>query len=284
LSAVNKKAVRSLPFFLESDILSLSPSFVIVGSHLNDIVLNAKHRLHPPAEILVTTLARGTSYRTLCYISEELHTSSLQLHELLGFLNSIGALRRVRRKAMWGTAVQLQLQYMLLGVTYAPPCWRRKATVTHLLQASLHATTPVILAIGVVAALSWSAGVASTQQILMISGSGVGVFIASIVAHELGHVIILRHFGYIADILQMGMRLGVVHCRAPLQVEILSSLSGPFAGIALCMIAGFAGWLTHTPSISIITVVVGTLHLLSLLPFYGDGASVIRALRKRSSS
>ena len=135
------------------------------------------------------------------------------------------------------------------------------------------------IAIGVVACFSKLTPVSDTIETVFF---GLAAFLTSIVMHEYAHVAVLKRYAVPANILQIGVRLGIIHKKPARRVEVLSSLAGPVAGLVVCgLMTRLLAILPGKPLFVIIGCTVGLFHAASLLPFYGDGASLFSALRER---
>ena len=276
-------ANRHCPLVLESDILSLSPSLVVLESMLYDQTVQIAHKLHGAGLPVVVILQRPTTYPELLQVAQEHCATASELHGLLGFLNKIGGLHRKRTREQQWLAWRITVQHLLLGVRYTPFCIRSSASSRSLMRSTLHATTPVLLAIGVVAALNWGAGFIPGRTALILALFGQIVLLLSVLLHEYIHMIVLRRAGLAVDILQLGMHVGLIHTKAEPSVEVASALAGPLVAGGASILAAVALWMAM-PTLAYIAVVVGVLHIASLVPLYGDGASLVTAIQERNIS
>jgi hypothetical protein len=278
---ITNNLLRACPFLVDEDRLSLGPGLVVKSGALQDAVVGASHGLTDTGTAIMRFLAGGGNYAQLLQQAQHLGIKDLQLSELLGFLNTIGGLQVVRTN--WRRASVLQAWYLLTGFRFAPLAHRYEVSLLTLGIAILRATTPVFLAIGVVSGLIWVAGFASCLQILQLAGMTSVIFFASILAHEGAHVWLLHHAHIQANILQRGMHLGLIHAMPPRSVDILSSVSGPLAGALIGIIAAAYSARQSMPLPSLINIVISLLHIISLLPLYGDGQSLKQALTHKET-
>jgi hypothetical protein len=144
----------------------------------------------------------------------------------------------------------------------------------------LRATTPVFLASGVVAGLWWIAGFNASLLIFNL-GYWLFVFLVTVIIHELAHSIVLHFFSVRADILQLGMKLRIIHPPARRLPEITSALTGPVLGIAGSLVGVWLAVQLNLPFAALGSLVIGLFHCISLLPWYGDGHSLFKALQHK---
>lgn len=272
---------RHYPLLLESDALSLSSDFKVHGHMLLDIPLQADHRLRDPAGKLVTILAEGCTFASLLRAACLHGVTDPQLCDLLGFLNITGALRCERTTRQRFKAYQIKIVHLVLGVSYRPLNWRQCATARTIAQGILRSTWPVTLSTVCVGILMIASGLALPIFVASISAFGLAVFLGSLFLHEVVHMYIAARHHSMPQVLQIGLRLGVVHRRLPVNAEILSSLMGPLTGafVSIGIGAGMylGGWTLH----SLLGISIGCFHILSLIPWYGDGSSLYAAIRQQ---
>ncbi len=273
--------VQHCPLLLQQDVLSLSPFFEQKDHALHDNVVDASHPLHGEGTMLAVALGNGTTYADLVNMARGKDVSESDVCTLLGFLNLVGGLHRKRTLAQQPQALLATASHLFLSVRYSPLSTRYFPTFANLARSTLRATTPVLLAIGVVAATGWAAGLVSLHLVIAVTFSSQLLFVASIVIHEQAHVWVLLRYGVPTSILQRGLHLGVIHKRPTAKAEILSALAGPAAGTLLCLAVTIASWLLGQRMVSLVGVCLGLLHACSLLPLYGDGSSLISALHRK---
>jgi hypothetical protein len=273
---------RYCPLLLEGDILSLARFLTLQGDQLQDPTLNASHKLSRSGASLLGTLQRGSTYGELRTAARLHRISSQDFHAFLGFLNRIGGLQRKRTAGLHLQAFQMTVQHLVLGIHYPPLCRRVAPSLLFLTLTTLRATMPVILAVGIVAILWWIAGLSSVWASFDLFGGSFLVFVMSIVLHEAMHAKVLRWNGLSPHVLQLGMHIGIVHRQSVTRVEIVSAIAGPLAGMAVCTIVASVALLSQAAALSISSLIIAVLHLGSLLPYYGDGASLTKALRERN--
>lgn len=279
--SLDRHPVRFCPLLLNTDSLSLSHAFHLEGTYLVDTILQASHVVNPPGGEFLCQLASTTTYHDLARLASQRNIDEGILRELLGFLNKVGGLRVSRTWKEQLIVLRLHCLHLLLGIWYAPLSYRRNTSNLHLAIGVLRATTPVILATGVVASLSLAAGLTSLTQVVQLGVGWIGIFVGSIFVHELAHVRVLKSRDVASDVLQNGMRLGVIHSRTKPSIELASSLAGPLAGSVLCTILAI---FFQKDLLGASALATALCHIVSLLPFYGDGQSIRRALRKERSN
>jgi len=278
---VAARFARDCPFLLESDQLSLSRDFAVQKNGLADIPMGAVHQVRTPGRALLLALGNTTTYAHVADLAGRQGISDGQLCELLGFLNTIGALERRRTPAGHCRAAGMQCIHLLLGTRYVPMTWRRVPTWPTLVLGTLRATWPVTVATTAVCVLAVGGGLLSLRTGLSIGSGGIGAFIGSLFVHEVMHVVVARRSNTEPHILQLGMRLGIIHQSLQPKAEALSALAGPSAGCIVCIVAAAICSLADLDPVAIVLAAVACFHVGSLLPWYGDGASLYKALRRR---
>jgi hypothetical protein len=276
---------KHCPFLLESDALSLSRDFRLSPDKktLEDTFLGICHPLQTPAYELLTALTNGTPVNELRSQAAALRIEELQLTEILGFLNLTGGLQRKRQVSKWPRAFCKQVSHLCMGVVYSLLSWRRAGTAAGLSTAILRASLPVSVTTLLVGGLVVSSGIVPRTTALMAIGVGLSAFLASIFLHELAHVIAIQRSGVGTAVLQRGMRLGILHPAMQPKTEIYSALAGPITGLAAGISTAACGCML-SPVLAVIGCLIGLFHLGGLLPWYGDGASLYRALQQRRNT
>lgn len=272
---------RHYPFLLESDVLSLSLGFAIRDGILYDIPLKAKHHLREPGEKIILSLIATSTYGNLSETARAHGATDKQCYELLGFLNMIGAIRCVRSPTQKIRALYAQGTHLLLGTLYAPHSWRRTPAPTIVALGILRAMRPVIVATTATVSLAIAGNIVSADLALSLGAFGLLLFISSLFVHEMTHIVIARHHSAQPQLIQSGLRLGIVHRKLQPAAEVLSSLAGPLTGSAICFLAAFLALNVGLNLPALLGIIVGLFHAFSLLPWYGDGASLSKALREK---
>lgn len=272
------------PFMLESDILSLSPSFMVTGKTLQDVPIGAAHKLTPPADVILTALTYGITFRSLLGLSEELGLHQIQVLDILGFLNSAGALRRRRSIQGHVEAARYALTYAFTGVIHPGITWRQRFSARALAKATLKAAWPVEAALGAVCTLGIAGRMVSPITGVAAALYSGTLFLCSIYAHEYMHVMLLRAANLKMDVRQSRLRLGIIHKPAPAKIEIKAALAGPAAGTALCLPGIAIGLMLDVSAVWVASLCIALVHLLALLPMYSDGVTIRNALKSRASS
>lgn len=267
------------PLLIESDHLSLSSTFVLRAPLLYDRTIGAAHHVQPPGETIITALQAGITYHDLLRLAERRKLSSSALIDLIGFLNLAGALRCKRHARSTITILKSVTASWLTGVHVAPLSWRRPASPARLLIGLMRASWPVMAAAICVTALAVGGGLISLGTGLSVCTTGLLLFWISVYVHELAHLLILRKYQVRADILQRGLRLGLLHYQLEPTHELQSALAGPLLGIVCCALLCLACIRLQSPVVASVTVAVALVHVCSFLPWYGDGVSVRSALR-----
>lgn len=262
------------PLLIESDLLSLSQGLRIGGQHLHDKSLGAAHLVQPEGQVLLAKLESGeVTYASLLQ-------SSKYTNELLGFLNMIGGLRRRRSARGWIAAVGRSANLLALIETHTSLAWRRPTSAYCLLVALLRASWPVIAGAGGVYILAVGGGIIKGSVAAPLLLFANLTFIVSLYAHEAAHLFVLRLHKAHTEIIQRGLRLGILHRKLSPEVELHSAVAGPLAGCMSCLATSLAMFTTRHNSYTLVAALLAAFHLLSFLPWYGDGESLARAWRE----
>lgn len=273
--------VEKCPFLLESDRLRLGPGLAFdLRRHTLWDELGIEHRLRPPSGCIIYALASGCSVARVRHLASEHGIAELQISELLGFLNALGGLVRERRLRLVPVAWLTQLKHSVVSVRYSPVAWRRTASANMVLLGTVRASRPVMLAAGLVGLLAAAGGVLPPKDSCMVVCFGILLFLTSLLAHELVHVLIAKRNSAPVALLQTGMRLGVIHRPLAPRAELCSALAGPAGGLAVGVLgAAAAAW--YAPPLGWLGLAIGLFHLGGFLPWYGDSLSLRRALGRR---
>lgn len=273
---------RYCPFLLESDIVSLSNWVQIDKNTILDTTIDARHALQNSGFVLTQHIKNGVSVGRLFSIAHAYDLADSQVTDLLGFLNITGGLQRKREVSDIPKASKLWLRSLFLGVRYAPLSWRSGASVLHIARGVARAATYLFLATMVVGCLLLWSG-ASFLPVTVATIFCTITFTMSIVIHEWVHAMFIQHYGARINLLQRGLRLGVIHPRLTPKQEIIVALAGPLAGTLFCTLIGFAILYCGQLHLALLGAAISMFHLLALLPWYGDGASINQALRDRKT-
>ena len=270
-----------MPLVLDTDVLRLSPSLFIKHGHLYDGTVGAIHHIQPPGKLIVSMLTNGAPYSMLQETAEQAGISPLQLNETIAFLNSFGALDRQRCLRSHGRAWHNHALAFIHGIRYGPFAWRRPASYHAMLVGVCRAAWPVAVAAIVTGLLISQAGPGPLRMIGLPLFAGTTLFGVSVYIHECAHVYAIRQYGKRVDILQSGRRIGLLHSRLHPSGELYSALIGPtigsIVGIASSLYLLSIGW----RPLAWVALLVAVTHVAGLLPWYGDGASILRSWRHR---
>lgn len=270
---------NACPFFLESDIISLSKQLDYRQTVLHDITTGAMHAIHPPGDIIISSLVDGIAYGYLRVRTVQQHATDQQLSELLGFLNTLGGLVVIRSRWMHLLYRGLQVKSLFYAIHYPSLLYRQRFSLRSLFLGILQATRPILFAACIASALVAGTGLIPVTETIYVCLGSLLLFIGSMLAHELVHIFVIRRKkGVSVDILQANMRLGLLHTKLPYKLEILSALGGPFAGAIVAILAA-QFLLVHSHTVpACLAFTIAFFHLCSLFPGYGDGISLVHAL------
>lgn len=205
-----------------------------------------------------------------------------QLQELIGFLNTIGALHRKRSYVHRVKALGKQASHLLVGIRYVPLSWRRRPSLALLCIGTLRATWPVSIGSTAVSIAAITSTVFPPLLTLFIYLYGVLLFLISLIIHEAAHIVIIRRQGIDPRLFQSGMRFGIIHPRLTAKTEVISAPAGPIAGITSSVCLGWIAAISmNNAHLMFIGILIATVHLFALLPWYGDGLTLRTARRRR---
>lgn len=264
---------------MESDLVSLSPDFLVAdGLHLIDSELGAHHQLSElalhPLDLLKKPIPFG-KWRTESML-EPSHQS-----ELIAFLNHIGAIRLNRNfngHKKWLMQIILTLMH---GYLPSPLTYRRQASIAAigvaLSRCSLWLVFAWLASLGVI----FGSGVFSTEVFIISSLTCLAIMLITSFAHEIAHTHVIRRGGKVPVIFQAGLRVGLIHAKLSPNQEIASAIFGPCIGAILAVTLGFiAAWILQINELVFCGYLLAIFHLISLLPWYGDGSSIVKSTKQ----
>lgn len=269
---------QSCPFLIESDILSLSSCIVITQNQIDDRRVGVSHAVSPEAMTILRLLESKASYWYVCRVTKKHCISDTQLSDLLGFLNTIGCLLVERRGSVRLRTLIWRGKYICLGIRFHSLVHRTPATLKHMFLAVIRSTAPVAIASIITSALIVGAQFMTLSMAATCVLWSLWVFTVSIWIHEVVHLIFILSEKIPVDILQSSLRIGLLHSPLPAQKEVLSAIAGPLSGVLFSLsAAAITHWL-ELFLFSMLACFIATFHIGSLLPWYGDGFSLRRAL------
>lgn len=254
--------------------MSLSIGLSVTGQHLADEVTQAKHRLHPQAAQAIRGLQRPTDAQQWCRAALRAGLRPADVTDILTALNTIAGLR-VHRTARGSWTVLLQRTFFVFQGRMPTPLARRyPANPAGVLRAVVQSELFFFAGVVAVGVLAYGASLplALIVKVAVLSALS---FSVSTYLHELTHVCILASGPAVC--LQKGLHVGVLHSPVSPRREVSSALAGPAVGMlsALFICASFSVVVRARWPL-LFGAAVGLLHMISLLPLYGDG----KALRK----
>lgn len=222
------------------------------------------------------------SFADLQHYSQQAYLKPSELQAILGFLNSTGALK-VSRNSQLRTAKTL-FWHALHGVFYTPISRRKAATLLAIAEGCLCASLSFIAASFVCTTILCLSGAFTWLSAGLFCAIFITTFVLSLTLHELAH----RSFAHASQesqpvVLQIGMRLSLLHRPLRWRQEIASSITGPLVGVIACL--GAALLWQQFISIFWQSCLLGMLsitHAGALLPQYSDGKSLATALKERT--
>lgn len=268
---------QSFGLVSEGDIVSLSPGFDLRGNVLYDVATGANHTVATPALRSVELLASGRTVQDWIESNELDQSASL---EILQFLDSIAGLS-IKLTLVNTTRVRwYRLNLLVRGLPVAVNSKRYDPTLVSLVRMVGSATSQIciIILFGIILVYGANLSISlylMTQTIFILS------LIISTILHEATHWKITGREAEGAFV-RRGLRLGFLHGLISRELEVRSAFFGPLAGTLGAATVGFVVLLFRAPLAVIAPAwLVAAFHLLSWLPFYGDGQTLIKEWRIR---
>ena len=282
MSSLNNTLIWSGGILIEGDIITLSHGLSISDRHLIDQATDTRHHLHPLAELaLIQLCSQELEVEKWKENITRLGISSSQIRDILSFLSIIGGLevqRDLRKK------VQMTIQTIslgLLGKSFINIATRSPATLLGISKAVFQAMNLVWITSLITVTLIYFSGssILSPSYLLFFLTS----LYISVVIHELGHAILLSLSTSHLCTLRRGMRIAILHPPLSQKKEALVALMGPLLGItsSALMFLIFHHSVRSTLTLPT-TVTLIILHLLSFLPWYGDGRALFTLFKTQS--
>ena len=274
-------SVYGLGLFVESDYVSLSPSFHVERGFLIDKVTGARHRLNYLAEASLRKLSKGVIFHrwVIFMLDEQLSTS--EITEIILFVNDVGGFyvdscRRARAKLYFQ-----RIKNRLLGFSCTVGV-RNEPTLAGLINAIWSPSQLLLISSGATALLLLASNLIAPTQVLTGLLSFNLLVSTSLFMHEYFHMWCAKRNKVGSVIFHKGLRLGIIHKPLADKQELISSVGGVASGIlSVWALAGVLSILLE-PSIPVlIASVITTGHVFSLIPIYGDGRSLDRLRLKR---
>lgn len=151
--------------------------------------------------------------------------------------------------------------------------WPRPGLLPEVVAVSRAAVLPAALSAAMILGCAGVVGVlvGAPAVALGAAGTGAAVVVASLVAHESAHLVVLRLLGGdrgAGAVAHSWLDVWVVGPDLPDRVRRLTAVAGPAVGAGACLGAaalGAAGW---------VCALVGVVHVANLLPAAPDGRSL----------
>lgn len=266
------------PYLMDSDLLSLNTAFVVHYKKLKlyDRSIDAAHNISSRSIVIMKALQEGVKLSELYRVAHQHTISPEEIRIMLGELNYCGGLVRQRSYIHHVLAIAQIAVHSTRRVFFPLLIWRRTASISTIGSAIIRASTPLMIASLFVVALLMLSDRVPAHQVWNVSCCALFTFLLSAIVHEQAHWIFIRSKGLTASIVQQSLRVGLIHKRLEPRAEIQCALIGPLAG---CLASSAALlWPWRFSAIPFIGISLGVLHLCGLLPFYGDGKSILQAL------
>ena len=269
---------------MEGDFVSLSPCFEVSGNYLVDNTTGARHLLHANAKRYIEFFyKKWTLGDYLAIKGVKIGLTSAQQSEVLLFLNSEAALLRQRSFGGRLHALLRSVRRLSSRTNSANLAGRYPATTPSLILLSVRSVIPIVIA-GLSSALLWyGTGLVTMRRAIGLLVVFCGTLLLSLVLHEAVHIVIARRSTKRIKLVKRGLRIGVMHAELRNSQEMLSAVLGPLCGATSALLLGFVP-LLDAPLVLPVCLLVASFHLVSWLPFYGDGKTLFRTLSTRKKT
>jgi hypothetical protein len=263
------------PLFLPHDWLILHHDISFKGGLIYDRTLGAQHTVSTSGHLLLKLIAKGGTYNTIRMKALQAGIRDEQLITAFSFLHTMGGLVRIRRTRDWPEAIIISARSALLGIFYAAAVQRQTASEMAIIKTLVSCIRPIALTACMSVYLLMQAGFGDSRTIIMVSCWMLALFTLSLILHELAHYYLIRRHSDVV-VLRQGMRIGLIHRPLAPSDEWRSAVAGPLAGAVFCALAGFfwLGFGSHAMAAA--SLVAGSFHGGSLLPWYADGTILWR--------
>lgn len=266
---------------VESDTVSLSPWLCVEGNKLIDSTVGVSHRLRPKAFQLVRALVDGSVFGDWRKLAVTQGAADAELAQLISGLNHIGGLQIKRTFRGWKQWFRCLVRTIWFGQLPRPQ------TVTTI-------ASPTNIAVQTFLAMKWLFILAPTMITLLCGigyDLGTAIFLVvcglfclwvSTLVHEIVHWIILGRQRKEAVFMRRGLRLGMLHKEQSVPRELTSAIAGPLSGVCISlMISLVVLRIGGQSELWFMGLSCALFHALSLLPAYGDGATINKVVRRK---
>ncbi len=236
---------------------------------LHDRHLAVAHTITADGCKLVGSIIDGTTYEQLHLFAKAQSISDYSLKHLLTELARCGALGHKK------TNLRLA-QRVGQAICIPSYIWRRDASLIAITTAIVRALWKICLSLAVMGVGVVLFGFVPLPKAIFISIWLVTILLCGAIAHEWAHVLFLKTRGVLVSVAQKGHRVGLLHQQVSPKFDGLCALLGPATGSSVTLLLA---WLSQSATVLHFSFLLVLFHACSLLPNYGDGQSVARALR-----
>lgn len=263
------------PLIDPTDIVRFHSDLYVNKDHLHDRRLGLRHELDPRASALLKLLENGTTYDHFLRQAKSHSVSTEQIRDILGFLSTMGGVTIIPRQR-FSSGIR-RLRYFIHTGYVSPTPYRRRTTgILGILIAVAYASQYVIGGTASLLIIWWLCEF--PVFLLYALAYTLCLFIVSLVIHEACHAAQLARYNTRAVVVYNRLRIGILHRTCSPRQEIIATLAGPCGGLACCIVTLL---LSHSTNLLFVAggIVVASLQVCSLLPWYGDGKSLRAALQ-----
>lgn len=272
--------IESRGLVKESDIISLSPDFIVNKTFITDTANGAIHSISNKAYIAVMHITHQRKIDEWMWYMKQKHIADKQIYDLLFQLNNVGALK-IRRSIVSRFHFFIQrIKYGVRGVHLQTLCTRESANIKGLCKIVGVALAPVGIIVLITSIVEYGANFNQSMYLITNSIFLIVLFLSTVL-HEYVHIFLARNYSTNVTLIRKGLRLGVLHRTLPASNEITSVIAGPVTGFlfSVCMsyILFYYFDLLYP---ALFSVAVGIFHICSWLPNSGDGKVLLQFLKR----
>ena len=266
---------QSMGLVQEGDVLSLSPGLGLTRYTLTDTANGARHKLSRGAYHVLDLLRYPISIELWMQSSAVQKLGKKRAVQLLVQIDGLSGLTVSRLKIRSITLMHKRLLLATRGIPLAHNLDRQKASAASLAKQIHKSSRILVFSLLPLGVLLYGANMPVRSFLIAQSLFLVAIAVTTFI-HEYTHWILLGSDRRNAVFVRRGLRLGLLHRTQTRSNELRSALLGPLLGL----LSGVAGACVITllggeTQLALTSLVVGSFHIASWLPAYGDGKTLV---------
>lgn len=266
---------QSLGLVQEGDTLSLSPGLELYRYTLVDTASGARHKVSRSAYHTLDLLRYPISIELWLQSGAVQNLQKKQAIKLLLLVDQLSGLT-VTRSRMQGISLRVRrLLSSAKGMPLSHNLERYPATIVNLVRLMVHTYKLLGLTIFFVAVLMYGANM-PVSDYLISQGVFLLVLFSSSIVHEIVHWWLLGQARRDVVFVRRGLRIGVLCPAQTDSREFRSAIYGPLSGL-LSGVGISIGFYVLSGNVEILLsgIIAGSFHVVSWLPMYGDGKTLV---------